>query len=170
MRFFNLAISLGAATSVILSGGIAAAQPTGMDGSYIGVGIAGGVTSGGQGNDGEVFGGNVQGRYAIPETPISARGAVLFGGDSTAIMPMLTIDSAIADNTNLYLGAGYSFITDEGNNTPLGNRNAAVITLGAESEVSDRVIVYGDAKWGIDAYENSSADAVSLQGGVGYRF
>ena len=33
MRFFNLAISLGAATSVILSGSIAAAQPTGMDGS-----------------------------------------------------------------------------------------------------------------------------------------
>jgi hypothetical protein len=85
-------------------------------------------------------------------------------------MPMLTIDTSIADNTNLYLGAGYSWITDEGDNTPLGNRNAAVITLGAESEVSDRVIVYGDAKWGIDAYENSSADAVSLQGGVGYRF
>ena len=101
-----------------------------------GVGIAGGVTSGGHGHDGEVFGGNVQGRYAIPETPISARGAVLFGGDSTAIMPMLTIDSAIADNTNLYLGAGYSWITDEGNNTPLGNRNVAGITLGGESELA----------------------------------
>ena len=62
MRFFNLAIGLFAATSVILSGGIAAAQ-TGMDGSYIGVGVSGGVTSGGQGNDGEVFGGYVQGRY-----------------------------------------------------------------------------------------------------------
>ncbi|MGF1677190.1 MAG: hypothetical protein ACFCUV_26415 [Rivularia sp. (in: cyanobacteria)] len=48
-----------------------------------------------------MFGGNVQGRYAIPQTPISARGAILFGGDATAIMPMLTIDSAIADNTNL---------------------------------------------------------------------
>ncbi len=170
MRFFNVAISLFAATSVILSGGIAAAQPTGMDGSYIGVGIAGGVTSGGQGNDGEVFGGNVQGRYAIPEASMSARGAVLFGGDAAAIMPMLTVDTPIADNTNLYFGAGYSWITDEGDNTPLGNRNAAVITLGAESEVSDRLIVYGDAKWGIDAYENSSADAVSLQGGLGYRF
>ncbi|AFY55525.1 hypothetical protein Riv7116_3046 [Rivularia sp. PCC 7116] len=169
MKFVNLAISLFAATSVIFSGGIATAQ-TGMDGSYIGVGIAGGVTSGGQGNDGEVFGGNVQGRYAIPETPISARGALLFGGDAAAIMPMLTIDSPIADNTNIYFGAGYSWITDEGDNTPLGNRNAAVITVGAESEISDRLIVYGDAKWGIDAYENSSADAVSLQGGLGYRF
>ena len=52
----------------------------------------------------------------------------------------------------------------------MGNKNAAVITLGAESEVSDSLIVYGDAKWGIDAYENSTADAVSLQGGLGYRF
>lgn len=83
MRFLNLAISLVAASSIILSGGIAAAQ-TAMDGSYIGVGVAGGVTSGGQGNDGEVFGGNVQGRYAIPETPVSARGALLFGGDAAA--------------------------------------------------------------------------------------
>ncbi|MBF2016913.1 MAG: porin family protein [Rivularia sp. T60_A2020_040] len=169
MKVINLAISLFAATSVILSGGIAAAQ-TGMDGSYIGAGIAAGATSGGQGNDDALFGGNVQGRYAIPQTPVSARGAILFGGDATAIMPMLTIDSPIADNTNLYFGAGYSWITNEGDNTPLGNRNAAVITLGAESEVSDRLIVYGDAKWGIDAYENSSADAVSFQTGVGYRF
>ncbi|MGF1674972.1 MAG: porin family protein [Richelia sp. SL_2_1] len=169
MKVINLAISLFAATSVILSGGIAAAQ-TGMDGSYIGAGIAAGATSGGQGNDDALFGGNVQGRYAIPQTPVSARGAILFGGDATAIMPMLTIDSPIADNTNLYFGAGYSWITNEGDNTPLGNRNAAVITLGAESEVSDRLIVYGDAKWGINAYENSSADAVSFQTGVGYRF
>ncbi|NJL80380.1 MAG: porin family protein [Richelia sp. RM2_1_2] len=169
MKVINLAISLFAATSVILSGGIAAAQ-TGMDGSYIGAGIAAGATSGGQGNDDALFGGNVQGRYAIPQTPVSARGAILFGGDATAIMPMLTIDSPIADNTNLYFGAGYSWITNEGDNTPLGNRNAAVITLGAESEVSERLIVYGDAKWGINAYENSSADAVSFQTGVGYRF
>jgi len=169
MKVLMTAISLFAATSVIISGGTAAAQ-TGMDGSYIGAGIAAGATSGGQGNDDALFGGNVQARYAIPQTPISARGAVLFGGDATAIMPMLTIDSAIADNTNLYFGAGYSWITNEGNNTPLGNRNAAVITLGAESEISERLIVYGDAKWGINAYENSSADAVSFQTGVGYRF
>lgn len=169
MKLVNFALSLFTITSIVLAGGMSMAQ-TGMDGSYIGVGIAGGVTDGGQGDDDAVFGGNIQGRYAIPESSISARGAILFGGDATAIMPMLTIDSPIGDNSNFYLGAGYSWITDEGENTPLGNKNAAVITLGAESEVSDRVILYGDVKWGIDAYENSSNDAVSLQAGVGYRF
>lgn len=171
MKLANLTVSALVASSILISGGIVAAKPTGMDGSYIGAGVSAGVTNGGQNNnDDAVFGGNVQGRYAIPETPVSARGAVLFGGDSTAIMPMLTYDLPVADNTNIYLGAGYSFVTDEGENTPLGNRDAAVITLGAESEVSDRVIVYGDAKWGIDAYENSSNDALSLQAGVGIRF
>mgnify|MGYP001798098700 CR=1 FL=1 len=169
MKVVNLAISLVAAASIILAGGMAAAQ-TGMDGSYVGAGIAAGATSGGQGDDDALFGGNVQARYAIPETPISARAAVLFGGDATAIMPLLTYDAPIAENTNVYFGAGYSWITDEGDNTPLGNRNAAVITLGAESEISDSLILYGDAKWGIDAYENSSADAVSFQTGLGYRF
>ncbi|MEO0971102.1 MAG: outer membrane beta-barrel protein [Cyanobacteria bacterium J06639_18] len=170
MRLTSVMVSTLVASSILLSGGIAAAKPTGMDGSYIGAGVSAGVTNGGENNDAAVLGGNVQGRYAIPETPVSARGAVLFGGDSTAIMPMLTYDVPIADNTNVYIGAGYSFVTDEGENSPLGNRDAAVITLGAESEVSDRVVVYGDAKWGIDAYEDSSADAVSLQAGVGFRF
>ena len=169
MRLANVMVGTLVASCILISGGIAAAKP-GMNGSYIGAGISAGVTNGGQNNDAAVFGGNVQGRYAIPETPVSVRGAVLFGGDATAIMPMLTYDAPIADNTNVYLGAGYSFVTDEGENTPLGNRDAAVITLGAESEVSNRVIVYGDAKWGIDAYENSSADALSFQTGVGIRF
>ena len=170
MKLTSVMVSAFVASSILLSGGIAAAKPTGMDGNYIGAGVSAGVTNGGENNDAAVLGGNVQGRYAIPETPVSARGAVLFGGDSTAIMPMLTYDVPIADNTNVYIGAGYSFVTDEGENSPLGNRDAAVITLGAESEVSDRVVVYGDAKWGIDAYEDSSADAVSLQAGVGFRF
>ncbi len=170
MRLANLTVSALVASSILISGGIAAAKPTGMDGSYIGAGVSAGVTNGGQNNDSAVLGGNVQGRYAIPKTPVSARGAVLFGGDSTAIMPMVSYDLPVADNTNVYLGAGYSFVTDEGESSPLGNKDAAVITLGAESEVSDRVVIYGDAKWGIDAYENSSADALSFQTGVGIRF
>jgi hypothetical protein len=31
-------------------------------------------------------------------------------------------------------------------------------------------VIYGDANWGIDAYKDSDADAVSLQTGLGYRF
>lgn len=156
-------------TSIVFSSEVVAAQ-VGMNSNYIGAGISAGVTQGTGNDDDAVFGGNIQGRYAIPQTPISARAAVLFGGDAASIMPLLTYDAPIAEKTNLYLGGGYSFITNEGDTTQLGNRNAPVVTVGAESEVSNDVIVYGDAKWAIDAYENSSGDAVSLQAGLGLRF
>jgi hypothetical protein len=45
-----------------------------------------------------------------------------------------------------------------------------VLTTGVETGVSQNVVVYGDVKVGIDAYEDSSREAVSLQLGVGYRF
>ncbi|MCW5313667.1 outer membrane beta-barrel protein [Nostoc sp. KVJ3] len=170
MKLTKLAASFLAVASIVLSAGIASAQTAGTNGNYIGAGIAAGATSGGQGNDEAQFGGNIQGRYAVPKSPVSVRGSVLYGGDAAAIMPIVTYDAPIAKNTNVYFGGGYSFVTDEGQNTPLGNRNAPVVTLGIESQVSNKVIAYGDTKWGIDAYRNSDADAVSFQAGLGYRF
>lgn len=170
MKTIALVTSTLIAASIFLSANIANAKPAGMDGNYIGAGISAGTTRGVGNSDDAVFGGNIQGRYAIPQAPVSVRGAVLFGGDATAIVPVLTYDLPIAKNTNLYFGAGYSFITDGGENTQLGDKDAAVITLGAESGVSKNVVVYGDAKWAIDAYENSNGDALSLQTGVGWRF
>ncbi|NJR19057.1 MAG: porin family protein [Calothrix sp. CSU_2_0] len=145
-------------------------QQRGMTGSYIGAGLSAGVTNGGKQNDDATFGGNVQGRYAIPKSQVSVRGAALFGGDSTALIPTLTLDAPIAKNTNVYVGGGYAFQTNEGYTSQLGNKNTPVVTLGAESQIAKNVVVYGDAKWGIDAYKDSSADAVSLQTGVGYSF
>ncbi len=142
----------------------------GMNGSYIGAGISAGVTNGGRQNDAATLGGNVQGRYAIKNTPVSIRGAALFGGDSVAIVPTLTYDAPIAKNTNLYIGGGYAFQTEDGQASQLGNQNAPVVTVGAESQVAKNTVIYTDAKWGIDAYKGSDADAISLQAGVGYRF
>ena len=85
-------------------------------------------------------------------------------------MPLITYDLPIAANTNLYVCGGYSFVEKNGKPTPLGNRDAAVITVGAESSVTRDIVVYGDAKLGIKAYENSPASALSFQAGVGYRF
>ncbi|ARV58364.1 hypothetical protein BZZ01_06685 [Nostocales cyanobacterium HT-58-2] len=178
MKLTKLVASTIAVASVVLSAGIASAQtaPTqgaatrGLNGNYIGAGVSAGVTNGGRQNDAATFGGNVQGRVAVPNAPVSVRGSVLFGGDSTAIIPTLTYDAPIAKNTNVYIGGGYSFLTDEGQASQLGNQNAPVLTLGAESEVAKNVVVYSDAKWGIDAYKGSDADALSLQAGVGYRF
>ncbi len=170
MKLTKLAASALAVASIVLSAGIASAQTAGTNGNYIGAGVAVGATSGGQGNDESQIGGNIQGRYAVPNAPVSVRGSVLYGGDAAAIMPIVTYDAPIAKNTNVYFGGGYSFVTDEGQRTPLGNQNAPVVTLGIESEVSNNVIAYGDTKWGIDAYRNSDADAVSFQAGLGYRF
>jgi hypothetical protein len=179
-RFFKRVLTVSAVSALaivpaFLPVGQASAQTfatNGTDANYLGGGISVGVTDGDSPlyDDGSKVGGNVQGRFAIPNAPVSARGSVLFGGDSTAIIPMISYDVPVAPNTNAYLGAGYSFNTNEGNSSPLGNKDAVVLSAGAESEVGSNVVLYGDAKWGIDAYEDSNADAVSIQAGAAYRF
>ncbi|MGB0564039.1 MAG: outer membrane beta-barrel protein [Spirulinaceae cyanobacterium] len=149
----------------------AQAQPErGTDATYIGAGISAGVTNGGQEGDAANLGGNIQGRHQIENTPVSVRGAILFGEETSAIIPMVSYDIPVAQNTNIYVGTGYSFVETEGQPSPLGNDNAVMFTVGAETQIGEKIIVYGDGKWGIDAYQNSPADALSLQGGVGYRF
>jgi hypothetical protein len=180
----NKAVSLGIAAlsalalaPLMISAGAASARPivyddsaNGFDGTYVGAGIAAGITNGGQQGDAANLGGNIQGRIAIPHAPVSVRGAVLFNDQNSTVIPQLTYDIPVARNTNVYVGAGYSFVQKQGRPTPLGNRDAAVVTAGAESGIGDYVVVYGDAKLGINAYKNSPASAVSLQAGLGYRF
>lgn len=172
----GLSVSALVFAPAFLSAGKASAQPaiqpTGTDASYLGAGISAGVTNGGSSryDDNAKFGGNVQGRLAIPNTPVSVRGALLFGGDTVAVMPMLSYDIPVTNNSNVYLGAGYSFIGKEGRSTPLGNKDAVVLTAGVESQIKRNIILYGDAKLGIDAYEDSSAPAASIQAGAAYRF
>jgi hypothetical protein len=143
---------------------------SGTDANYIGAGISAGVTDGGQGNDGATFGGNIQGRYAIPKSPLSLRGAVLFSDQTSAIIPLVSYDLPITNNANAYLGVGYSFVEHDGKPTPLGNTDAVVIALGGEAQLAKRLMVYADTKLGINAYQNSSASAFSIQTGLGYRF
>ncbi|HIK55142.1 MAG TPA: outer membrane beta-barrel protein [Synechococcales cyanobacterium M55_K2018_004] len=162
------AVSLAAIAPLFLGVSPAAAQPVGMSGSYVGAGISAGVTSH-NGEDGQ-FGGNVQGRFDLPLAPVSVRGALLFGGDAVSIVPSVTADLPIAPNTNLYAGVGYSFVTDEGSLTQLGNRNSVVLSAGAETAVARNIVIYGDVKLGIDAFRNSSDSAVALQLGAAYRF
>lgn len=155
---------------VLLSTGSASAKPAGTQANYIGAGVSAGVTNGGQNGDAATFGGNIQGRIAAPNLPVSARGAILFSDDTSAIIPMVSYDIPVTNNANAYIGAGYSFVESNGQPTPLGNRDAVVITAGAEAQIGQRIVVYGDTKLGIDAYQNSPAEAVSIQVGAGYRF
>lgn len=158
------------ASSLLLGSQVASAQPAGMDGSYVGAGLAAGVTDGGSDDDGSTFGGNIQGRLNVPRVPLSLRGSVLFSDDTSAIMPILSYDVPVSNNANIYAGAGYSFVEEDGQSTPLGNQDAFVLTTGVESEVVRNIVLYGDVKLGLDAYQDSSNPAVSFQLGAGYRF
>jgi hypothetical protein len=155
---------------VVLGAGSASAQPVRFDGSYVGAGVSAGVTNGGRDNDAAVFGGNVQGRFAVPNAPVSVRGTVLFTGNNSAVIPSLTYDLPVNQKTNLYAGAGYSFVQHDDRSSQIGNKDAAVITAGVESQVAKGVVVYSDAKYGINAYQGSGAGALSVQAGVGIQF
>ncbi|MFN6517126.1 MAG: outer membrane beta-barrel protein [Nostoc sp. CreGUA01] len=157
---------------VLLSPDQASAQTKkGTDASYVGAGIAAGVTSGGQGtNDDATFGGNVTGRLKLGNTPFSARGNVLWSDQTTAIIPEVSVDVPIANRTNAYLTGGYSFVERDGSATPIGNRDAVVLGAGVESEVANNFLVYTNAKVGISAYQNSDTPAVSINAGLGYSF
>lgn len=158
------------ALSPLFLAGSASAAPVRFDGSYVGAGVGGSVTNGGRGNDNAVFGGNIQGRFAVPNTPVSVRGSVMFNGDNSAIIPTLTYDLPVAKNTNVYVGGGYGFVQNGGQTSQIGNQNAPVITAGVESEVAKGIVVYSDAKYGINAYQGSNAGSLSVVGGVGLRF
>lgn len=155
---------------VVLSANRASAEPTGTNANYVGVGVAAGITNGGQDNDAANFGGNIQARFTTDKAPVSLRGAILFSGDNTAIIPMVSYDVPITNNANVYVGAGYSFTEKNGQATPLGNTDAPVVTVGAEAQLGQNVVIYGDTKVGINAYENSSASAISIQAGAGVKF
>ncbi|AUT03844.1 MULTISPECIES: hypothetical protein [unclassified Nostoc] len=169
-------VTISALSSVIMTafvvnvGQATAETKKGTDASYVGAGIAAGVTNGGQNNDAANFGGNLTGRVKLGNTPFSARGNVLWNDDTTAIIPEVSVDVPIANRTNAFVTGGYSFVEKNGSPSPLGNRDAVVVGAGVESEVANNFLVYTNAKVGLRAYENSPASAVSINGGIGYRF
>jgi hypothetical protein len=148
----------------------ASAKPMRFDGSYVGAGATGSVTSVAVPAGAATFGGAIQGRFAVPNAPVSVRTAVLFTDKNSAVIPTVTYDYGIGKNTNLYGGVGYSFVQKTGQATPLGNKSSAVLTAGIESQVAKGVVVYGDTKVGIKAYQGSNAAAVNVGGGLGLKF
>jgi Outer membrane protein beta-barrel domain len=164
------ALSALAIAPVFAAGAASAQTATGLTGSYLGAGVSVGVTDGGNDDDDSDIGGTVQGRYDLPNAPVSLRGAALINGDGAALMPLVTVDIPVTNSANLYAGGGYSFVTGDSGSTPLGDQNAPVLTAGLEAAVARRVALFGDVKLGLDAYENSSDAAVSVQVGAGYRF
>lgn len=159
-----------AASSAMLATSASAAPVNGMDRGYVGGGLSGSLTNGGTGSDGLNFGGNVQGRVAIPNAPVSVRGTVLFNGNNSAVVPVVTYDIPVAPGTNVYAGVGGAFVQNQGVNSPIGTRNSVVLNAGVETQVAKGIVAYTDAKLGINAYQGSPASAFGLSGGVGIQY
>ncbi|MBD2436000.1 hypothetical protein [Nostoc sp. FACHB-110] len=165
------ALSSLAIVPLFLNAGQAAAeQKKGTDASYIGAGVAANVTNGGLNNDAANFGGNITSRVKLGSTPFSARGNVLWNKNTTSIIPEVSVDVPIANKTNAFVTGGYSFVEKDGAPSPLGNRDSVVVGAGVESEVANNFLLYTNAKVGLRAYQNSPASAVTINGGIGYRF
>ena len=158
-------------TAVVLSAGEASAQPRkGFDGNYVGGGISGQITNGGQDNDAANFGGNIKGRVNIPGAPISARTKILWNNDTTCINPEVSADLGIRKGTNVYGAVGYCFVEQDGESSPLGNNDSVTASIGVESQVKKGVVVYSNATVSFDGFEDSSAMPVNVGAGVGFNF
>lgn len=142
----------------------------GTSSNYLGAGISGGLTNDNTAGSQSKSGGSLYGRYAIPQTPLSARAGVVFTDKISAITPKLTYDIGVAPGTNIFFGGGYNFVNEQNTSTPLGNKSAPVLSLGVESQLANNVLVFGSADLGVNAYQNNNNTAIAIQGGAGFRF
>lgn len=155
-------------SSIVLSAGQASAQPKrSCDFAYVGGGIGGQVTNGGQNNDAANLGGNVQASVPVGGTPIDVKTKVLWNNDATIINPEIATGVCLNSNTKVYGALGYGFVEQDGQSTPLGNKDSVTGSVGVESQVKKGVVVYSNATVSFDGFENSKALPVNVGTGVG---
>ena len=149
---------------------IAAPQSVGTDSNYLGAGISSGLTNDSGVGSQAKSGGTLYGRYAIPQSKLSARAGIVFTDKVSAVTPKLTYDIGVAPGTNIFLGGGYNFVNETNASTPLGNKSAPILSLGVESQLANNVLVFGSADLGVNAYKNNNNTSIAIQGGAGFRF
>ncbi len=175
-RFIKSCLTISALSSLliapaVLSAGSASAQPRrSCDHTYVGGGLSGQVTNGGQDNDAANLGGNIQGSLPVQGTPIDVKTKVLWNNDATAINPEIAAGTCIGSRTKVYGAVGYSFIEQDGKSTPLGNQDSVTASVGVESEVQKGIVVYSNATVPFNGFDNTSAIPVNVGGGVGFKF
>ena len=149
---------------------IAAPQSVGTNSNYLGAGISSGLTNDNTVGSQARSGGTLYGRYAIPQSKLSARAGIVFTDKVSAVTPKLTYDIGVAPGTNIFLGGGYNFVNETNGSTPLGNKSAPILSLGIESQLANNVLVFGSADLGVNAYKNNNNTSIAIQGGAGFRF
>jgi hypothetical protein len=133
-------------------------------GSYVGVGPTVGIT------DGVQVGGVIAARYKLLELPISFRAQALVGRN-IAVVPTVSYDVPLNWQTDAYLGAGLVLAGGGDNSSPVGNKISFALQPGIDYVVANsNTVIFGNAIIAFDAYRDGGGAAISVHGGVGYRF
>ncbi|MBX2864961.1 MAG: hypothetical protein KTR27_15525 [Leptolyngbyaceae cyanobacterium MAG.088] len=138
-------------------------------GSYVGVGGTLGLSEDDNG-DGDGFGAVVSGRYKLLAIPLSIRAqAFLLNGDP-AVVPTVSYDFPVSWQTDIYLGAGLS-LPFGGDASPVGDQTAFVLQPGIDFAIpASNLVVFGNAIFAFDAFEDGGGTATAVQAGVGWNF
>jgi hypothetical protein len=167
-------VGLVAAGGAAIAGGLlltttSSANAQAAYGSYVGVGPAFGLTSGGIGEDSQTTA-NIAVRYKLLRAPLSVRTQVLVGSEGTAIVPTISYDVPLSWQADVYVGAGAAIVPGSGL-TPVGNKTSFAIQPGIDYALpNSSFVLFGNAIVAFDAYRSGGNTAVSVQGGLGLRF
>jgi hypothetical protein len=140
-------------------------------GSYLGAGVAFGITSQQSQNPNEGYNNSaiIAARYKFLRAPISLRTQVLIGGNGIAVVPSLSYDFPLNWQTDAYIAAGASIV--QGNQTPIGNKGSFVIQPGVDYALPNTSLsLFTNAIIAFDGYESNNGLAASIQAGAGLRF
>ena len=155
------------AASIMLAPASAMAQAA--YGSYVGAGVAVGLTHGDPGEP-ERVSGVIAARYKFLKLPISIRTQALIG-KRTTLVPTISYDLPINWRTDAYLGVGAAVPLDDDRTTPLGNKTSFAIQPGIDYVLpNSQAVIFGNAVIAFDAYRQGGNTAASIQAGVGLRF
>ncbi|GAB4138470.1 MAG: hypothetical protein Fur0046_13070 [Cyanobacteria bacterium J069] len=163
----SLGLSLGLSVAAI-----APAQAQAAYGSYVGIGGSFGLTSGDEAFDEDSTSGAViAARYKLLRVPLSLRAQVLLS-DRSAIVPTVSYDIPLNWQTDVYIGAGASIMLGSGDDTsPIGNQSSFVLQPGIDHALpNSNLVLFGNAIFAFDGYDEGNNAAISVQGGVGLRF
>ncbi|MBC7972924.1 MAG: hypothetical protein H7Z11_22840 [Verrucomicrobia bacterium] len=172
-------ITQGRNASVILGGAAlaagmmlsapSAATAQAAYGSYVGAGVAVGLTHGDPGEP-ERTSGVIAARYKFLKLPISVRAQALIG-KRTTLVPTVSYDLPINWRTDAYIGVGAAVTLDDDRTTPLGNKTSFAIQPGIDYVLpNSQAVIFGNAVIAFDAYRKGGNTAASIQAGVGLRF
>ncbi|MGB6016933.1 MAG: hypothetical protein WBG32_19525 [Nodosilinea sp.] len=165
--------ALLAAAATVTGAAIApeSAQAQVAYGSYVGVGAGIGVTNDAATGQGSGVQGVISGRYRLLQYPVSLRAqAFLFGGEF-AFVPTVSYDVPLNWNTDVYLGAGASFVGGGNDASIVGDKTSFVLQPGVDYLFpNSNLVAFGNAIFAFDAYQQGGNMAISVQGGVGIQF